>query len=53
MGNSTENSEHERFVSLLVRHQVAIHSFVLSLFPSLADADEILQEASFDHVAQI
>lgn len=39
-------TRHEQFVALFVRHESAIHSFVLTLIPSMADAEEVLQEAS-------
>ena len=38
--------QHEQFVALFVSNEAAIHSFVLSMIPSSADADEVLQEAS-------
>ncbi|MEN1677992.1 MAG: sigma-70 family RNA polymerase sigma factor [Planctomycetota bacterium] len=41
-----ETTRHEQFVALFVRHETAIHSFVLTLVPSMADAEEVLQEAS-------
>lgn len=39
-------SDHERFVALFVRHQAAIHSFILTMLPSIADSEEVLQESS-------
>ena len=39
-------SDHEKFVALFVRHEASVHSFILTLVPSMADADEVLQEAS-------
>ena len=37
---------HEKFVSLYVRHQMAIHSFVLTLVPNMASAEDVVQQAS-------
>lgn len=37
---------HEQFVTLFVRHESAVHSFIMTLVPSMADAEEVLQEAS-------
>lgn len=39
-------TDHERFVALYVRHQSAIHSFILTMLPSIADSEEVLQESS-------
>lgn len=39
-------TDHERFVTLFVRHQAAIHSFILTMLPSFADSEEVLQETS-------
>ena len=36
----------EQFVGLFVRHEAAIHSFVLTLLPDLNDAEEVVQQAS-------
>jgi RNA polymerase sigma-70 factor (ECF subfamily) len=33
-------------VALFVRHEAAIHSFVLTLLPDAADAEEVVQQAS-------
>ena len=44
--SSLELSDQERFVSLFVRHQAAIHSFILTMLPSLEESEEVLQEAS-------
>lgn len=46
MSEELQVSQHEQFVALFVRHEAAIHSFVLTLVPSMTDADEVLQEAS-------
>ena len=37
---------HEQFVALFVRHEAAIHSFVLTLLPDLVEAEEVVQQAS-------
>ncbi len=37
---------HERFVALYVEHQVAIRSFVRTLLPDPADAEDVMQMAS-------
>lgn len=39
-------SRHEQFVALFVRHEAAIHSFVITLLPDRADAEEVVQQAS-------
>lgn len=39
-------SRQEQFVSLFVKHEAAIHSFVLTLVPLQTDSEEIVQEAS-------
>lgn len=36
----------ELFVTLLARHQTRVHRFVVSLVPSPADADDILQDTN-------
>ena len=43
---SIELSEKERFVSLFVRHHAAIHSFIMTMLPSMEESEEVLQEAS-------
>ncbi|MCA9207553.1 MAG: sigma-70 family RNA polymerase sigma factor [Planctomycetales bacterium] len=37
---------HEQFVALYVEHQVAIRSFVRTLLPNAADAEDVMQTAS-------
>jgi RNA polymerase sigma-70 factor (ECF subfamily) len=37
---------HEEFVALFVRHEAAIHSFILTLLPRLDDAEDVMQQAS-------
>ncbi len=37
---------HEEFVALFVRHEAAIHSFVLALMPDFESAEEVVQQAS-------
>lgn len=39
-------TDHERFVGLFVQHQAAIHSFILTMLPSVVDSEEVLQESS-------
>ncbi len=46
MPNENEAERHEQFVALFVRHETAIHSFIMSIVASRPDADEIFQEAS-------
>jgi RNA polymerase sigma-70 factor (ECF subfamily) len=46
MDREREASQHEQFVALFVRHEAAIHSFVLTLLPDAADAEEVVQQAS-------
>ena len=36
----------EEFVTLFVRHEAAIHSFVLTLLPDIDEAEEVVQQAS-------
>lgn len=36
----------EQFVALFVRHEAAIHSFVLTLVPDLDEAEDVVQQAS-------
>lgn len=46
MSQSMDITDHERFVALFVRHQAAIHSFILTMLPSMVDSEEVLQESS-------
>ncbi len=39
-------SQHEAFVSLYVRHEAAVFSFVLAMVKHTADAEDIVQRAS-------
>lgn len=39
-------SRHEEFVSLYVRHEPAVFSFVLSMVQNTADAEDVVQRAS-------
>ncbi len=43
-GDPAEN--HQEFVALFVRHEAAIHSFVLTLVPDAELAEDIVQQAS-------
>ena len=43
---SDPNDRREQFVALFVRHEAAIHSFVLTLLPDLDDAEEVVQQAA-------
>ena len=45
-GKLGSEDRHEEFVALFVRHEAAIHSFVLTLLPDLDAAEEIVQQAS-------
>lgn len=45
-GQRRQDDRHEQFVSLFVRHEAAIHSFVLSLLPDLAAAEDVVQQAA-------
>ena len=42
----TQPDPHEEFVALYVEHQVAIRSFVRTLLPDPADAEDVMQTAS-------
>lgn len=42
----TKSDTRELFVALFVRHEAAIHSFVLTLLPDLVDAEDVVQQAS-------
>ncbi len=46
MDRETQTNQHEQFVALVVRHEAAIHSFVMTLLPDAADAEEVVQQAS-------
>ena len=47
MASSTSDSiDHEEFVSLYVRHEPAIFSFVLTMVQNTADAEDVVQRAS-------
>ncbi len=46
MDDDQKTNQHEQFVALFVRHEAAIHSFVLTLLPDAADAEEVVQQAS-------
>jgi len=47
MARGDENEERrEAFVTLFVRHEAAIHSFVLSLVLDMDEAEEVVQQAS-------
>ena len=37
---------HENLVSLITRHQAALHGYILSLWPDQAKADDVLQETN-------
>jgi RNA polymerase sigma-70 factor (ECF subfamily) len=41
-----EPSQHEAFVSLYVRHDAAVFSFVLAMVKQTADAEDVVQRAS-------
>ena len=43
---SDMQARHDEFVALFVRHEAAIHSFVLTLLPDLALAEDVVQQAS-------
>ncbi|MDF1859365.1 MAG: sigma-70 family RNA polymerase sigma factor [Verrucomicrobiales bacterium] len=44
--SSPDPSRHEEFVSLYVRHEPAVFSFVLSMVRNTADAEDVVQRAS-------
>ncbi len=44
--DNTDSTRHEEFVSLFVRHEVAVFSFVLSMVQNTADAEDVVQRAS-------
>lgn len=41
-----EDDRREQFVALFVRHEAAIHSFVLTLLTDLDEAEDVMQQAS-------
>jgi RNA polymerase sigma-70 factor, ECF subfamily len=43
---TTDPSRHEEFVSLYVRHEAAVFSFVLAMVKNTADAEDVVQSAS-------
>lgn len=43
---SGSQDRHDEFVALFVRHEAAIHSFVLTLLPDMAAAEDVVQQAS-------
>jgi RNA polymerase sigma-70 factor (ECF subfamily) len=43
-GSAVNQSDREEFVRLLVKHELYVRAYILSLVPSWADADEIFQE---------
>jgi len=44
--DSSDSTRHEEFVSLFVRHEAAVFSFVLSMVQNTADAEDVVQRAS-------
>ncbi|MDA1052946.1 MAG: sigma-70 family RNA polymerase sigma factor [Planctomycetota bacterium] len=44
IANVSQNTQYDRFVSLLVRHEQAVRGFVRSLMPSAHDVDDVMQE---------
>jgi RNA polymerase sigma-70 factor (ECF subfamily) len=46
MSVSSQSSKHEEFMALFVRHEPAIHSFLMSLLANLDDAEVVMQETS-------
>ncbi len=42
----TADQRHEQFVGLFARHQFAIFSYILSLLPNWADAEDVFQQTS-------
>lgn len=42
----SDDERREHFVALFVRHEAAIHSFVLSLLPDLDEAEDVMQQTS-------
>ena len=44
--DSDKQDRHDEFVALFVRHEPAIRSFVLTLLPDLAAAEDVVQQAS-------
>lgn len=43
-GRSVSQNDREEFVRLLVKHELYVRAYILSLVPAWADADEIFQE---------
>ena len=46
MPQTPDPSRHEEFVSLYVRHEPAVFSFVLGMVQNVADAEDVVQRAS-------
>lgn len=46
VAQNPDPSRHEEFVSLYVRHEPAVFSFVLSMVQNTADAEDVVQRAS-------
>lgn len=44
--SADQDDAREQFVALFVRHEAAVHSFVLTLLPDLVDAEDVVQQAS-------
>ena len=44
--DNSDSTRHEEFVSLFVRHEAAVFSFVLSMVQNTADAEDVVQRAS-------
>lgn len=41
-----DTEQHKLFLKLLLEHQSRIHAYIITLVPSYADADDVLQNAS-------
>jgi RNA polymerase sigma-70 factor (ECF subfamily) len=46
MNMDPQDDRREQFVALFVRHEAAIHSFVLTLLSDLDEAEDVVQQAS-------
>lgn len=44
MTQSTDSSQHDRFLRLIAEHQAGLHNFIRSMLPNREEASEVLQD---------